>query len=128
EEGLQEELGVSRATVRKALQYLMDEGLLERITGKGTFITRPPLKITLPHLISFSEEILQQGMQPSTRVIEVQRQRLTPKAAEALELTDEEVLCVTRLRYGDGEPLVYMKDYLHPRLGFTEGDDFEASL
>jgi len=128
EEQLQERLGISRATVRKALEELMDRGLLERITGKGTFIARPPLKITLPHLISFSEEILAQGMRPGTRVLRVQRVPAPKVVLEALQLADGPVLCVTRLRKADGQPLVYMQDYLHPRLGLTEADSYEGSL
>src|SRR5690606_25380699 len=69
EEELQKTFQVSRATVRRALQQFMDEGLLERITGKGTFIARPPLRISLPHLVSFSEEITSRGMLPSTQVL-----------------------------------------------------------
>lgn len=128
EEELQEQLAISRATVRKALEQLMDEGLLERITGKGTFIARPPLKITLPHLISFSEEILAQGMEPSTRVLHVERVEPSRAVYDALELSEGPVLCVTRLRNADGEPLVYMQDYLHPRLGLTEKDSYDGSL
>src|SRR5690606_34638651 len=92
EEELQEGLGVSRATVRKALEQLMDDGLLERITGKGTFIARPPVKITLPHLISFSEEIQAWGMKPSTKVIRVERVHRSEEHTSELQ-SRENLVC-----------------------------------
>lgn len=126
---LEQRFQVSRATVRHALGELTRAGYLVRVTGKGTFLARPRLDVQLPHLLSFSEEILARGMRPDTRMISA---RAVPPPAEVLrELvlnTEADVLCVTRVRYADGQPLVYMVDYLHPRLGLKPGDGFEGSL
>ena len=129
EEELQKTFQVSRATVRRALQQLMDEGLLERITGKGTFIARPPLRISLPHLVSFSEEITSRGMLPSTQVLNKGVVPVPDAVAEMLRMAPgSPVLRVNRLRYADHEPWVYMVDYIHPRLGLHPDDAFEGSL
>jgi len=129
EKDLQEQFNVSRATVRRAIGELMSEGLLERVTGKGTFVARPKLKISLPHLVSFSEEIRASGMQPSTKVVSVAWVNPKPSVCQALEVSkNTPVLELRRLRLADGEPLVYMIDDLHPRLGLDDRNDFTNCL
>lgn len=136
---LEQRFRVSRATVRHALSELTRAGYLVRVTGKGTFLARPRLDVQLPHLLSFSEEILARGMRPGTRVISAVAVPPPAQVVRELSLNDlssnedagkpaADVLCVTRVRYADGEPLVYMVDYLHPRLGLKPGDGFEGSL
>src|SRR3712207_3517099 len=57
EKVIQDRYEVSRATVRKALDELTRSGQLVRITGKGTYVSTPPLTVDLPHLLSFTEEM-----------------------------------------------------------------------
>ena len=69
EDELMEQFGVSRATVRRALADLSDQGLLVRRAGKGTFVIGPKLNQGLNVLVSFSEQIRAIGKTPSSRLL-----------------------------------------------------------
>ena len=60
--------GVSRDTVRKAIDALVADGLLTRVHGRGTFVARPRLESRL-HLASFSQDMRRRGLTPSTRLL-----------------------------------------------------------
>ena len=60
------EFGVSRITVRKALDLLVQDGFLYRERGRGTFVTRPPLKQPA-QIMSFTEELKKLGLKPVTK-------------------------------------------------------------
>jgi len=60
---------VSHATVWKALDKLAREGRVVRITGKGTFVSTPPMPIELPHLLSFTEDMNKRGVVPSASLL-----------------------------------------------------------
>ena len=68
---------VSRATVRKAIESLIADGLLHRIHGKGTFVARPRLESRL-HLASFSQDMRRRGLTPSTRLLAVEADARRP--------------------------------------------------
>jgi GntR family transcriptional regulator len=58
---LAKRFGVSRFTVTRAIEILVDEGLVNRRQGLGSFLAAPPLKRTPSYLLSFTEAVRSQG-------------------------------------------------------------------
>lgn len=105
ERRLVEQFGVSRVTVRQAIADLVEEGLLERVHGKGTFVTGPQISSHL-HLMSFSREMRARGLEPQTTVLDAAEVPADPEAARRLELpVGAPVVRVERLRLADGAPM-----------------------
>ena len=96
---------VSRATVRKAIDGLVADGLLQRIHGRGTYVARPRLESRL-HLASFSQDMRRRGLVPSTRLLAVELDRPPAEVAAALELGDDALAWkLDRVRLADGQPI-----------------------
>ena len=70
EEGLIERFKVSRTTVRKAIQNLVERGLVEVRRGKGTFVTRPKITQELTELTGFVEDMRALGRTPTARLLD----------------------------------------------------------
>lgn len=129
DERVQQEFGVSRATARKAIDELVDEGLVERVTGKGTFLTRPRLQVPLPLMLSFTEELQRRGMRPRTQIISVGWVPAGERVGHALGLPHKtSVLRLERIRYADDQPVLHTVDVLPEDLGLGPEEDFSGSL
>lgn len=129
EDELRRRLALSRNTVRQALQALVAEGRLERVAGKGTFIARAPLHVSLSGLVSWTEEMRRRGLAYSVDVRDVRRLPAPPEAREALRLAaGATVVRVQRLRRVEGTPVVASAEYIAPECGLSEHDDFSGSL
>jgi GntR family transcriptional regulator len=111
-----ERFGVSRMTVRQAVDALVVDGLLEREQGRGTFVA--PTKMDLEvRLASFGEDMRRRGMEPSSRVLVAEEIAASPDIADALELLPGElVFYLHRVRYADGVPMAIEQTWLPSRL------------
>jgi GntR family transcriptional regulator len=100
------EFGVSRMTARNAMQRLADDGLVQRIPGRGTFVVEPPAHRYADRLMAFSHEMERQGRRPSSRLLAREIRPATDAEAAALELQPAEpVVLVRRLRLADAVPI-----------------------
>jgi DNA-binding GntR family transcriptional regulator len=109
---LADELGVSRPTMRQALQTLVDKGMLVRKRGVGTQVVKAQIRRPV-ELTSLNDDLVRTGRDPSTQVLSIKR--ATVDAAEAAELRikpGDEVWRVERLRLIGEQPLALMANVI----------------
>jgi DNA-binding GntR family transcriptional regulator len=109
---LSERLAVSRPTMRKAIERLVNQGLVVRRRGIGTVVVPKAVKRPMA-LSSLYDDLAHAGRQPRTQVLTVATQAAGPDVAAALSLPEgEPTLYLERLRYADDAPLAVMHNYL----------------
>lgn len=105
ERDLAEEFGVSRITVRKALDALVGEGLLTRRQGAGTFVAARVEK-SFSKLSSFSEDMISRGRKPESAWLSRSSGTVTPEESMTLSLSPGALVYrFNRIRYADGAPM-----------------------
>lgn len=115
ERELMDRFSVSRSTVRQAVLALVNEGVLEKVHGRGTFISLRPVEQWLGNITSFNEIIKEMGMKPSIKLLE-QGITSSPKdAATTLGLT--EFYYVKRLRFADDIPIAIEEQFYPLEIG-----------
>ena len=106
ESKLAELFGVSKITIRQALQELSDLGYIRREQGRGTFVSKPKFGQGPRELMSFTEEMGRHHLTASSHVLEKRVTQADLAVAEHLQLRlNAEVLVLKRLRLADGEPM-----------------------
>jgi GntR family transcriptional regulator len=120
ERELSERFEVARETLRRSLRELEHEGLLERKQGAGTFVSGQPV-LKQPQLKSFSEEMRERGLLPSSELLSAQWVAAGAKLAQRLKLVPgSSLLELKRLRLANDEPMaletVYLPQSLLPGL------------
>lgn len=130
ENELAERHGITRATVRHALDVLERDGWIYREKGVGSFAAIRRVEHELTQLVSTTEDMRRRGWALTTQVVSLEQSPAAPYVAHALEITEgSPVYELCRLRLVDGEPLslqtVYLPVELCPNL---EENDLTGSL
>lgn len=114
ERELMDRFSVSRTTVREAISALVHDGVLEKIHGKGTFITSHPVNDWLGNLRSYTETIETMGMKPGVKLLNNGKQS-GREIAEILGVIDYYV--IERLRFANSEPIAIERTYYPIEIG-----------
>jgi GntR family transcriptional regulator len=105
ERQLSVDLGVSRLTVRAALDDLAREGYVVRRRGSGTYVQQPKIAQELT-MTSFSEDMRRRGMTPGSKTLSLARELAGARLGRLLRVSPgEEILVIKRLRLADGETM-----------------------
>ena len=112
EVSLSERLGISRPTIRRAIQELVNKGLLVRRRGVGTQVVQRAVTRRL-ELSSLYDDLLNESKNPATELLSREIIPADAPTAEALSVRlGDDVLHIRRLRYADGVPLAVMENSL----------------
>ncbi|MEO8288175.1 MAG: GntR family transcriptional regulator [Chloroflexota bacterium] len=110
---LEKRFGVSRITVRRALDELASDGLIMRQQGKGTFVREQPIAQELTRLLSWSVQMRQMGLEPASAGCEIDLVEPTKEYGALLELPPgAQVVRIRRLRLANNEPICIMTNYI----------------
>ncbi|WP_134682707.1 UTRA domain-containing protein [Brevibacillus migulae] len=106
ENELCQKYGVSRITTRRAITELVEQGILRKLHGKGTFVTNNKLKRELIAVNGFTDFLLQSGKEPHIRILSKKVVPASWRQAEALQVEREEPLFeLKRLHLIKDEPI-----------------------
>jgi len=113
ENKLSELYQISRMTVRQAIKELVEEGLIYKEKGKGTFVSRPKLKRDLSELTSLTEEMERSGYKVKTKVLEMKVISASKRIAHKLEIAlGEKIIKIDRLKLADNKPFFLETSFL----------------
>ena len=115
ESELSAEFGVSRVTVRRALERLRDDGLLDSRQGFGWFVAAAPVQQRLGRLDTIESQLQERGVRAERQVLEFAFQDAPPHVAEVLGT--RQVLRVKRLNLADGAPFAVVTVWCPAELG-----------
>jgi len=114
---------VSRMTVRKAVDELVQDGMVEKRQGRGTFVKEQKITHNLGRITSWTEEMLQRGQPIETLSTDITEVTPTKRMRHEMQLEPGETMIrIKRLRASRGEPLSIMVNYLRSRFvpGFLQ--------
>lgn len=105
--------GISRITVRKALDLLLGDGLIAKRRGYGTYVQNPRVEQTLTRVLHFSNEMEKRGRKTSTSMLTNKVLPAHKAIAEALGIPEgTDLIQVSRLRYADDVPMCMENAFL----------------
>jgi GntR family transcriptional regulator len=115
ESELGSEFAASRVTIRRALETLRDQGLVDARQGFGWFVAAAPLQQSLGQLATIEAQLSDGGIKPERRILEFAFEKASMQVAKILEA--DQVLRVKRLNLADGEPFALVTVWCRSDLG-----------
>ncbi|MFC7361025.1 GntR family transcriptional regulator [Nocardioides astragali] len=123
---LADQLGLSRPTMRRAIQELVDKGLLVRKRGVGTQVVHGRVHREL-ELTSLYDDLRTSGQQPATKVLLNVLEPAAAEVADELGIAEgDEVLHLERLRLADDEPLAVLRNWLPANVVSPTDEELEG--
>lgn len=105
--------GISRTTVRQALDKLAKENLIIRRRGRGSYIANPKVHRNLDHLYNFTDDMKRIGLSPSSKVIMSRVIEASENMSKLFNISDNaDVFKLVRVRLADNEPLLLEETYI----------------
>lgn len=116
ERDLMDRFSVSRTTVREAISHLVQEGILEKVHGKGTFISqKPPVHEWLDSLNSLTSTVKKMGMIPGSKLLH--SEVVTEPSYISDLLNADSLFTIARLRTADATPIAIERHFYREDLG-----------
>ncbi|MHB1405580.1 MAG: GntR family transcriptional regulator [Desulfitobacteriaceae bacterium] len=111
------QFGISRTTIRQALNESEQEGLIYKVHGKGTFVAPRKIDQELLTMNSFEDTVLSRGLKPKMTVLAVESLQPTLEINAILKLDMVNLTKISLLGHGDDEPIVYYESFIAEQLG-----------
>ena len=109
---LSERFGVNRHTLRRAMEVLRQEGIVDVERGRGTFVVSAPITVPIGRRVRFNESLKAQSLQPQSQVLQVTEITADHQLAKQLEVSvGEPVVLYERLTLTDEVPLSIASSY-----------------
>jgi len=129
EESLAKKMGVSRNTIRYAINKLVQEGLIIRKKGVGTKVVTKRISTRLDNWISFTNEMRNQGIEVVNYLVESSYVDAEDVVYKALEMSKQKkVWKLEKIRGSKEAKYLYSVSYFHPRVGITGDENFHRPL
>jgi GntR family transcriptional regulator len=126
---LSKEMGISRSTLRQAINKLVYEGLLSRKKGVGTVVADISINTKANNWLSFSQEMKNMGIEVKNYDLQITWVHPVEDLCRFFNITKEtKILKLERLRGNKEYPFVYFISYFNPRIGMTGKEDFFLPL
>lgn len=121
--------GVSRITIRKALELLVDDEILIRKQRIGTYVMEKKISRNLNQPMSFTKSCLANGNEVSTELLSAELIKAREADIESLSLKrDEYILVIKRLRFCNGVPVILEENHFPREFAFLLSEDLTGSL
>lgn len=104
--------GLSRVTVRRALEIIIKKGLIYTERGRGTFVTNLDIDDAMFKVTEFQSDMMDRGLEPDTKLIDIDFVKPDRLIRDRLEIENEEVLLVRTVKFAGDEPMIYEKRYI----------------
>ncbi|KRM00470.1 MAG: GntR family transcriptional regulator [Liquorilactobacillus hordei] len=127
---LQKMFNVSRVTVRKAINGLVDNGVLIRQQGIGTFVNYKKVNRKIEYVRGFTDSCIENGLTPKTILLDKEIITPTPEIKRQLKLADgEQAIWIRRKRLANEKPIMLENNYFsQKRFAFLLNENLENSL